>query len=171
MIKTLSCLIAALALSATHAMAQAPTSNAARNQLDVLAGDWTLTDASGATGRSHVEIAASGAMLFERREMGSDGALPLWFAFSERAHGWTQLFPSPNGIREFTLLSPVGQWPLVFGGDVTLQDGSGARFRLTMSQPDPDHGERRLEISRDAGVSWQIIFAYAYRRIAAAGAH
>lgn len=157
-------LAAPILLAATPALGQLPPAMPIRTQLDVLAGDWTLTDAEGVPGRSHVEIVAPGTMLFERREVGSDGPLPLWFAYSERAHGWVQLFPGPNGLREFELLSAAGQWPLIFGGDVTLQDGSAARFRLTMSQPTPDHGERHLEMSRDAGANWQTIFRYAYRR-------
>lgn len=156
----------AAALAAMAATAQ--TSAAAdpvHNQLDVLLGDWSLTDASGATGRSRIVAEVPGAMLYELREIGPDGPLPLWFAFSERSHGWVQLFPGPAGIREFALLSEPGRWPLVFGGDVTLRDGSPARFRLTMVQPDPDHGERRLEVSRDGGGSWQPVFVYHYRRL------
>lgn len=158
-------LATALPLATLPAAAQPSAPDPSRNQLDILAGDWTLTDASGVTGRSHVEIAAPGAMLFERREVGADGPLPLWFAYSERTRGWVQLFPSPNGLREFPLLSAAGQWPLIFGGEVTLQGGASARFRLTMTQPGPDRGERRLEMSRDAGANWQTVFVYTYRRL------
>lgn len=158
-------IILAAAFASMSAAAQTPVAaDPVRRQLDVLVGDWTLTDDAGATGHSQVVAEAPGAMLFERREIGQDGALPLWFAFSERSHGWVQLFPGPNGIREFALLSEPGRWPLLFGGEVILQDGSAARFRLTMAQPDADHGERRLEISRDAGTSWQPVFTYSYRR-------
>ena len=141
-----------------------PAQDAARAQLDPLVGDWDIVDESGASGRSRVIAQAPGLMLYELRDIGPDGPLPIWFKYSERTHSWLQLFPGPSGIREFQALSPPGQWPLLFGGEVVLQDGSAARFRLTMAQPSPDLGTRRLEMSRDGGSSWRTAFAYTYRR-------
>jgi hypothetical protein len=140
-------------------------------QLDSLVGDWDVVDESGASGHSSVIAQAPGLMLYEVRDVGPDGPLPIWFEYSERTHSWVQLFPGPAGIREFQAISPPGQWPLLFGGDVVLQDGSSARFRLTMTQPSPDLGTRRLEMSRDGGSSWRTAFAYTYRRVRASAEH
>ena len=152
-----------LLLVAATAAGQAPP----QAQLDFLVGDWQVTDAAGRIGRSHIIAQVPGAMLYELREVGGDGPLPLWFEYSERGAGWIQLFPSPAGIREFALLSPPGAWPMVFGADVTLQDGSRARFRLTMSRASADRNRRLLEMSRDGGGSWATVFDYEYRRVAA----
>ncbi|MBV9883702.1 MAG: hypothetical protein JO276_11890 [Sphingomonadaceae bacterium] len=136
-------------------------------QLDFLAGDWRITDSAGREGRSRIIVQGPGAMLFELREIGGDGPLPLWFEYAERTHGWLQLFPGPNGLREFALESPAGAWPMVFGAEVALQDGSRARFRLTMTRASADESRRLLELSRDGGRTWSPVFDYLYRRVPA----
>src|SRR5690348_4149783 len=113
----------ALLLSAASASGQASPAG----QLDFLVGDWQVTDAAGRSGHSRIVAQVPGAMLYELREVGGDGLLPLWFEYSERSRGWLQLFPSPAGIREFALLTPPGAWPMVFGADVALQGGSRVR--------------------------------------------
>lgn len=138
---------------------------AQEGQLDFLAGDWAITGPGGLTGRSHIVVQMPGAMLFELRDIANEGPLPLWFELSERTHGWVQLFPAPGGIREFALLSPAGAWPMVFGADVTLRNGSRARFRLTMSRGSADESRRLLEMSTDGGGTWSQVFDYLYRRI------
>ena len=155
----LSLLAFSLFFSAAAAQAQAGPERA----LDFLAGDWTITDPSGATGRSHIVVQVPHAMLYELREIGSDGPLPLWFAFSEEG-GWVQLFPGPAGMRAFRLVSDSRAWPLVFGGDVRLRDGTPVRFRLTMSRASNDESRRLLEMSHDGGATWSTAFDYTYRR-------
>jgi hypothetical protein len=145
--------------------APAPAESPPENQLDFLAGEWAITGPGGVTGRSHIVAQLPGAMLFELRDIEGEGPLPLWFERSERTHGWIQLFPAPGGIREFTLLSPQGEWPMVFGAEVTLRDGGHARFRLTMSRTSVDENRRLLEISRDGGSAWATVFDYHYRRL------
>jgi len=138
------------------------------SQLDFLAGDWEISDPTGAVvGRSHIEVQAPGAMLFELRRVG-EGAQPLWFAFSERDAGWTQLFVGAIGmIRQFSASSAAGAWPMVLTQDVVLRDGAPARFRLTMARQSDDETTRLLERSRDSGATWTVVFNYRYRRIRA----
>jgi hypothetical protein len=160
-------LIALILFAAGAPLAAQPP---AATQLDFLAGDWEISDSSGSVvGRSHIDLQAPGAMLFELRRVG-DEAQPLWFALSERNRAWTQLFVGAAGmVREFAASSAAGAWPLVMVGDVILRDGTPARFRLTMARESDDATSRLLEMSRDNGASWNIVFDYRYRRGSAQG--
>lgn len=135
------------------------------NQLNFLAGDWAVSDASGAVvGRSHIVMQAPGAALYEERRVGTE-MQPLWFVRSERHQAWTQLFVGVSGmVREFPATSAPGTWPMVMGADVTLRDGTPVRFRLTMTRTTDDDSRRVLEVSRDQGTTWSTVFDYRYRR-------
>jgi hypothetical protein len=135
-------------------------------EMDFLEGRWIIQDASRtAVGVSEVEIQAPGAMLLERRQVGDRPVQMLWFENSERNGGWTQLFLGPMGaVREFAPIGQSASWPLTLGANVVLQDGSMADFRMTLSRPSDDSTRRRLEISRDNGVTWQDVFDYYYIR-------
>ena len=151
------------------AMVIASASNVAigaeRGQLDFLAGDWTLFDASGkSVGKSHIELQLPGAMIYEVRT-DLDGKLPVWFVNSEAKGGWVQLFPGPAGsLREFTPLSKMGEWPLLLGSDAVLRDGRKVKFRLTMERASDSESRRALEMSPDGGAKWSTVFDYRYVR-------
>lgn len=132
-------------------------------QLDFLAGDWAISVAGGQTGHSHIAVEAPGAMIFELREIEGEGALPLWFEYSERTQRWSQSFPGPRGLREFALVSRPGAWPMIFAASVKLQDGAPARFELTLSKISNDESRRVLKLSRSGG-PWIVAFDYSYRR-------
>ena len=154
----------ALALSGLFQAAGAQL--ASRTQLDFLAGEWLLADSAGADiGRSTIVVQAAGVMLYEERRIGDRAPQPLWFSNSEANGGWTQLFIGAAGMmREFKPLSPQGSWPVVLGADVTLRDGSSARYRMIMQRQSENESTRVLEISRDSGATWQKVFDYRYRR-------
>lgn len=156
-------------LLAVAAMAAALSSTAWAQeafQLGFLAGSWTIHDDRGAqVGRSQIVVQAPGTMLYEERTIADEPVQALWFENAERNGGWTQLFVGPGGMtREFRPLSAPGEWPIVLGADVTLRDGSPVKFRMTMSRESSDRSRRLLEISRDSGASWEIVFDYHYRR-------
>lgn len=133
--------------------------------LDILAGRWAIFDASGAeVGNSAIEVQAPGAMLYEVRRIGDGEPQALWFANLEHAGGWTQMFLSVGGVREFPTVSPHGRWPLIMGAPVTLRDGSAVQFRLTVTFNSDDEHRRLLEVSRDEGQTWSTVLDYAYRR-------
>jgi hypothetical protein len=142
----------------------------APGQLDFLAGDWAISDASGSVvGRSHIVVQAPGVALYEERRVGEE-MQPLWFQRVEHQQAWTQLFVGAAGmVREFPASSAPGAWPVVMGADVTLRDGTPVRFRLTMTRASDDDSRRVLEMSRDQGTSWSTVFDYRYRRTGAAG--
>lgn len=137
-----------------------------RAQLDALAGEWIVFDEAGRqVGHSQVVAQVPGTMLFEQRVIGDKPPQPLWFENAERNNGWTQLFVGPAGMtREFKPMSPPGQWPIVMGSDVVLQDGTPVKFRMTVSPISDDAFRRLLEISRDSGANWKSVFDYRYRR-------
>ena len=159
-------------LFAAISLAAAQADPAPQSQLDFLAGEWSIHDASGArVGRSHIVVQAPNAMLFEQRVVGDRAPQPLWFEHAEAGDRWSQLFVGALGlIRAFRAETPTGQWPIVMGADVTLRDGTPVRFRMTMSKASEDETRRLLEMSRDQGASWNTVFDYSYRRSAAAGA-
>lgn len=134
--------------------------------LSFLTGDWVLHDASGATvGVSHIEVSGTNAVLFEQRTIGTNPSQPLWFVNSERAGGWVQLFLNPSQqVREFTMQSVGGSWPLILGGEFELRDGTAARFRLTITHESDALSRRLLEMSRDGGETWSPALDYTYRR-------
>jgi hypothetical protein len=156
-----------LALTLSGPLPAAGAQQASGTQLDFLAGQWILADsAGGEIGRSVIAIQAAGAMLFEERRIGDAAPQALWFANSEANGGWTQLFVGAAGmIREFKPTSAQGSWPIVLGADVTLRDGSAARYRMTIQRQSEAESRRILEISRDSGASWQKVFDYNYRRV------
>lgn len=103
-------------------------------------------------------------MIEERRVVGDYDPQLLWLARLEHQDGWTQLFLSPAGIREFPRLSDKGQWPVVFGSGVTLANGTAALFRLTVDKQSDDEHHRLLEMSTNDGASWRTVLNYTYRR-------
>lgn len=134
--------------------------------LDFLSGHWTLYDAEGTTvGTSSIELQVPGAALYESRRVGTGSGQPLWFFNSESKAGWTQLFVGVTRlVREFTPQSPPGQWPLVMGSKITLQDGRTMLFRMTLTHDSDDASHRVLEQSPDGGTTWSTYFDYTYRR-------
>lgn len=135
------------------------------NGLDEMAGRWAILDPAGARiGASTIVVQTPGAMLFEERRIGDEPTQQLWFEDSERAGGWVQLFLGPRGIREFAPLSAHDAWPLVLGAHVTLQSGTQADFRMTLSRQSADQYRRLLEISTDGNRTWSPVFDYVYRR-------
>lgn len=151
------------AFASTAAAAQ----ESAPPRLDFLVGKWTLHDVTGKqVGHSCIVAQVPGTMLFEQRTVGDGKPQPLWFENAERHGGWTQLFVGPKGMtREFVPAS-VAVWPMVMGSRVTLQDGTQAQFRMTLTRESGNHTRRLLEISRDLGDTWRTVFDYHYRRAA-----
>ena len=149
-------------------LASAQPATPAADQIDFFVGEWSLHDPSGESiGRSQIEAQVAGTMLFELRTVGGQPAQPLWFENAERHGGWTQLFVGPAGMtREFVPQSEPGAWPMVMGGEFILRDGTPARFRMSISKSSEDEVRRLLEMSRDAGATWNPVFDYVYRRIA-----
>ncbi|MBB3764741.1 hypothetical protein [Sphingomicrobium lutaoense] len=153
-------------LLATTLWSDAPAAEPA--DLSFLEGNWTIHSAGGdGLGHARIAIPLDGAMIEERRVIADRDPQLLWMARLEHQDGWTQLFLSPGGNREFPRLSPQGQWPMVFGGDVTLANGNEARFRLTVDRKSDDEHHRLLEMSSDEGSSWRPVLDYHYRRAAA----
>lgn len=144
-----------------------PTTEASLRQLDFLDGSWVIEDTDGEQiGFAEIVAQVPGTMLYERRTVGDGAAQSLWLENAERNGGWTQLFVGPVGqTREFVPWSAPGKWPLVLGADVTLQDGTPVRFRMTLTRESEDASGRRLEISRDGGGNWKTLFDYRYRRV------
>ena len=155
-------LAAALFLTAAPAVASEPA------DLDFFVGAWSIHAFDGkAVGASLIEEQAQGAVYYEVRTVGEGAAQPLWFVNSEAAGGWTQLFLGPaSRVRAFNPVSAPGEWPLVLGSDVVLQDGTAARFRMTISKSGDDKSRRVLELSKDGGATWSTVFDYEYRRAA-----
>jgi hypothetical protein len=147
-------------------LAAGPAAVSGSGRVDFLVGDWAIYDQAGKqVGTSHVDAQVPGSMLLEMRRVDGEPQ-PLWCENSERDGGWIQLFIGPKGqIRAFTPVSKPGEWPLVIGADVVLQDGIPARFRVTMPQPHDRKSLRKLEMSKDSGRSWSTVFAYEYRRV------
>ena len=134
-------------------------------QLDGWAGTWAIANSEGRRiGHSRIEEQAPQLMVFEVREVEGNPPQPLWFEYSERNKGWTQLFRGPFGIREFGPLSPPGEWPLRLGADVVLRDGTPVTYRMAVTRISADAYRRLLEVSRDKGKSWQTVFDYQYSR-------
>jgi hypothetical protein len=129
-------------------------------------GNWTIVDENNQPiGSSQIVEQVPGDMLFETRVVGGGEAQLLWFARSERAGGWIQLFASPRGIREFTSGAGSDSNTLVyFGNDVPLREGLVVDYRLTLWATSPDRHRRLLEGSRDGGNTWETVFDYNYRR-------
>lgn len=136
------------------------------SQLDSLAGSWEIRDPTGKPiGTSQIVVQAPEAMIYEMRQVGDEAPQPIWFSQFERHGKWSQLFVGANGsLREFVTQSAPGVWPIVMAGDVILRDKTPARFRLTMFQPSDTNSRRMLEISRDAGATWNTVFEYEYVR-------
>lgn len=154
------------ALIAAGMLASAPAQAEDDLELDFLAGQYDVLDADGTVlGQASVHVRIPGAVIEEDRRIGERAPQLMWLARLEHADGWTQIFQSPAGMREFPRLSPKGAWPIVFGGDVTLASGAPASFRLTISGSEPAKHRRLLEISRDGGESWATVFDYTYRRV------
>lgn len=127
-------------------------------RLDDLAGEWIVTDASGArVGRSAIEIEAPHAVLREALDLG-DRTQALWLMRSERLGDWLALMLTDTSVRELAAAGAPGQWPLVLTGR-----GREADFRLTISQTDGGH-RRVLETSSDRGANWSVVHDHAYRR-------
>jgi len=141
-------------------------STAAAEPMDFMEGTWIIENSDGdVVGRSEIVAQVHGTMLYERRTIGDADPQPLWLENAERNNGWTQLFVGPNGqTREFIPRTAPGEWPLVLGADVTLQDGSPARFRMTITRESDRLSRRHLEISRDRGDAWKTVFHYTYRK-------
>jgi len=146
-------------------------STAAAESTDFLVGTWIIEDSNGeVVGRSEIVAQVPGTMLYELRTIGDSDPQPLWLENAERNNGWTQLFVGPNDrTREFIPWKTSGEWPLVLGADVTLQDGTPARFRMTITRESNSLSRRHLEISRDQTDAWKTVFHYTYRKSPPAG--
>lgn len=140
--------------------------NAETVEMDALAGDYTIHDSQGKqVGHAELAIRQPGAVIEESRKIGEGSLQQLWFMALEHNSGWTQLFHSAGGVREFPRQSPAGTWPMIFGADVVLANGSPAKFRLTITLRGDQHHHRLLEMSRDGGANWSTVLDYEYRRI------
>jgi hypothetical protein len=136
-------------------------------KLDFWVGTWDVYDNHDGTlnGTDVVEKIVGGCALIENwREADGSGEGKSLFYYQRAKKRWKQVWVTDAGpIKEKQLIDEP-QGGVRFQGEILHLDGSSHLDRTTLTPLPGGKVHQVIEISRDAGKTWEIVFDAEYRR-------
>ena len=161
---------------ARDAASQSPSSgapvpcekNPAYHKLDFWVGQWDVYDLKSNTkdGTNRIEKILNGCALIENWKEASDGSegKSLFYYQPVKAE-WRQVWVTDAGpMKEKSEQSAYHGPGIRFQGEIPHRDGTSHLDRTTLVPLPHDLVRQTIEISRDGGKTWEIVFDAEYRR-------
>jgi hypothetical protein len=151
------------------AAAQHPCEDApAYHKLDFWVGTWDVYDNHDGTlnGTDVVEKIVGGCAIVENwREADGSGEGKSLFYYLGPKRQWKQVWVTDAGpIKEKQLVEEGKDGSVRFQGEIPHPDGTSHLDRTTLTPLSGGRVHQVIEVSRDAGKSWKIVFDADYRR-------
>jgi hypothetical protein len=138
------------------------------HKLDFWLGDWEVFDIKSGTkdGTNRIEKTLKGCAILESWTESADGSEGKSLFYVQRATGrWKQVWVEDSGgVKEKSLQESFAGPGVRFQGEIPHKDGSSHLDRTTLQQISGGRVRQTIEISRDGGRSWQLVYDAEYRR-------
>jgi hypothetical protein len=140
----------------------------AYHKLDFWVGKWDVYENRNGTlnGTDIVEKIVAGCAIVENwREADGSGEGKSLFYYQKAKKQWKQVWVTDAGpIKEKQLIEELKDGGIRFQGEIPHADGSSHFDRTTLTPVSGGHVHQVIEISRDAGRTWETVFDADYRR-------
>jgi hypothetical protein len=139
------------------------------HKLDFWVGNWDVYDNhDGSKGGTDVveKILDSCAIVENWHELSADGADgKSLFYYQKATQQWKQVWVTAIGpIKEKKLVEEFKDGGVRFQGEIPHLNGGSHLDRTTLTPLSPDKVHQVIELSRDAGKTWETVFDAEYRR-------
>jgi hypothetical protein len=138
------------------------------HKLDFWLGNWDVCDNHSGTlnGTDVVEKIVGGCAIVENwREADHSGEGKSLFYYQRAEELWKQVWVTDAGpIKEKQLIEEMKDGSLRFQGEIPHPDGKSHLDRTTLTPLPGGQVHQVIEISRDPGKTWEIVFDADYRR-------
>jgi hypothetical protein len=141
----------------------------AYRKLDFWVGNWDVYDNRDGSkdGTDLVEKILDGCVLVENwHDLSPDGADgKSLFYYQKATQQWKQVWVTAVGpIKEKKLIEEFKDGGVRFQGEIPHPNGGSHLDRTTLTPLDADRVRQMIEISRDNGKTWEVVFHAEYRR-------
>ena len=166
LVTALVCLVS-LSLGQNAAAPVSCDQNPVYRRLDFWLGDWDVFDLkSGAKdGTNRIEKILKGCAIIENWSDAGGGEGKSLFYVVRATGQWRQVWVEDSGgMKEKALQDDYTGGGVRFQGEILHRDGTSHLDRTTL-QPMPEGRVRQtIEISRDHGKTWEVVYDAEYRR-------
>lgn len=138
-------------------------------KLDFWIGDWDVFAGERRVGTNRIEKILNGCAILEhwKDTNGSEGK--SLFYFVPATGTWKQVWVSDNatrsgGVKEKQLIEELADGGLRFRGEVAVAGGGSYLDQTTLTRKRDGSVRQLIEISRDGGRTWQVMFDGRYVR-------
>jgi len=142
--------------------------NPAYHKLDFWIGDWDVFDRKSGQkdGTNRIEKILKECAILENWTEASDGSEGKSLFYFQRATGeWKQVWVEDSGgIKEKNLQDSYSGEGVRFQGEIPHKDGSSHLDRTTLKPISEGRVQQTIEISRDSGKTWEVVYDAEYRR-------
>lgn len=157
------------ASAAQSAPAHPCEQDAVYHKLDFWVGHWDVFDSHDGSkgGTNIIEKILNGCAIVENwHELSPDGADgKSLFYYQKATDQWKQVWVTAVGpIKEKKLVGEMKDGSLRFQGEIPHLTGGSHLDRTTLTPLGPDRVRQVIEISRDGGKTWEVVFDAEYRR-------
>jgi hypothetical protein len=142
--------------------------NPTYHKLDFWLGDWDVFDLKSGEkdGTNRIEKILKGCAIIENWTEAVDGSEGKSLFYVQRATGqWKQVWVEDSGgMKEKSLQDSFAGKGVRFQGEILHKDGSSHLDRTTLIPLKENRVRQTIEISRDAGKTWEVVYDAEYRR-------
>jgi hypothetical protein len=163
------CLIAISALAQTPSAAPVPCDqNPTYHKLDFWIGEWDVFDFKSGQkdGGNRIERVLKGCAIIENWTEAMDGSEGKSLFYVQRATGqWKQVWVEESGgMKEKSLQDSYTGEGVRFQGEILHKNGGSHLDRTTLVPLNGGRVRQTIEVSRDAGKTWEVVYDAEYRR-------
>jgi hypothetical protein len=137
------------------------------HKLDFWVGTWDVYDNHDSTlnGTDVVERIVGGCAIIENwKEADGSGEGKSLFYYQRARKQWKQVWVTDAGpIKEKQLIEETKDGGVRFQGEILHPDGKSHLDRTTLTPLPRGHVHQVIEVSRDEGKTWEIVFDADYR--------
>lgn len=165
----LACFVSVIALAQPSPPKPVPCDqNPTYHKLDFWVGEWDVFDIKSGEkdGTNRIEKVLKGCAIIEHWTESGDGSEGKSFFYVQRATGqWKQVWvENSGGMKEKSLQSSYNGDGVRFQGEILHMSGGSHLDRTTLTPMTGGKVRQTIEISRDAGKTWEVVYDAEYRR-------
>jgi len=142
--------------------------NPVYHQLDFWLGAWDVFDIKSGQkdGSNRIEKILDGCAIIENWTEASDGSEGKSLFYVQPANGrWKQVWvTAAGGMKEKSLQESYAGEGVRFQGEIPHRDGTSHLDRTTLAPMSGGRVRQTIEISRDQGKTWDVVYDAEYRR-------